>query len=170
MKYQVSQAAISLFLAMTSASWVAAQTDTTDDKFIESILQAVNAPPEPESPQIMAAKAEWDTAVARIERINQDCLDMRGGCGSALGMMWDKELNKQYKALITQLDSTSQVSLKAAQRAWISFRDKEADLKRTFFESGYSAMRDVMEADIANITRKRAEDLHDYYMDLLYME
>ncbi len=41
----------------------------------------------------------------------------------------DRALNDNYKALIGQLDAADQARLRDAQRAWISFRDKECAFK-----------------------------------------
>ena len=43
-------------------------------------------------------------------------------------MKADEKLNAVYKPLLTSLDREHQVKLKAAQRAWITFRDAECDL------------------------------------------
>src|SRR5262245_54003310 len=41
----------------------------------------------------------------------------------------DARLNKAYKPLLAGLDPEHQVKLKAAQKAWIAFRDAECDLE-----------------------------------------
>jgi uncharacterized protein YecT (DUF1311 family) len=46
-------------------------------------------------------------------------------CLSAAEAAWDAELNKNYKALAKQLDVEGQKTLKAAQVAWIKYRDAE---------------------------------------------
>ncbi len=38
----------------------------------------------------------------------------------------DRELNRVYKAAETKLDAEGKAKLRAAQRAWIAFRDAEA--------------------------------------------
>lgn len=41
----------------------------------------------------------------------------------------DTQLNANYKALAAQLVASDQQSLRAAQRAWIGFRDKECEFR-----------------------------------------
>lgn len=41
---------------------------------------------------------------------------------------WDKELNREYKALLALLAPAEKDSLKHAQRAWLAFRDAEIKL------------------------------------------
>ncbi len=36
---------------------------------------------------------------------------------------WDKEMNVQYKNLLTKLNSEQKVKLRSAQRDWLSYRD-----------------------------------------------
>ena len=68
---------------------------------------------------------------ATIEAALQACLGKPEG-QSTVGMIactttateaWDTELNRVYGALMSELDADGQKKLKAAQRAWIAFRD-----------------------------------------------
>jgi uncharacterized protein YecT (DUF1311 family) len=40
----------------------------------------------------------------------------------------DAAMNKAYKQLMNKLDKDAQAKLKSAQRAWLSFRDAQANL------------------------------------------
>jgi uncharacterized protein YecT (DUF1311 family) len=44
---------------------------------------------------------------------------------SASYKLWDAELNKQYKQLMSRFKGRDKDALMAAQRAWIAFRDQE---------------------------------------------
>jgi uncharacterized protein YecT (DUF1311 family) len=49
---------------------------------------------------------------------------------------WDKELNKNYQALMKRLKKDEQAKLKASQRQWIKYRDAEFDFNGKFW-SGF---------------------------------
>ncbi len=71
----------------------------------------------------------------------------------------DAQLNQMYKALLDKVDKTSQEKLKAAQRAWLQFRDAEAG-----FVSDAEARGGSMEAMSSTITsttltKHRTEEL-----------
>src|SRR5258708_113995 len=51
-------------------------------------------------------------------------------------MKADAKLNDVYKSLLTSLDREHQLKLKAAQRAWITFRDAECDLQASEARTG----------------------------------
>ncbi|MFC2993675.1 lysozyme inhibitor LprI family protein [Halomonas tibetensis] len=52
-------------------------------------------------------------------------VDIRNAQGRAYES-WDKELNREYRELMALLSSEEKVSLREAQRAWLSFRDAES--------------------------------------------
>ena len=73
------------------------------------------------------------------------------------------ELDKVYKQLMAKLEAEQQKSLKEAQRAWIKWRDAEADIiARVGGAVGGSAMR----IDYANaqtkLIKERTETLRGY--------
>ena len=75
-------------------------------------------------------------------------------------------LDKIYKELMSKLDEGQQKSLKEAQRAWIKWRDAEADIiARVGGAVGGSALR----TDYANaqekLIKERAEVLKSYLKD-----
>ena len=61
----------------------------------------------------------------------------------------DGTLNKVYKELLAQLDKESQEKLKASQRAWVLFRDAQAE-----FEADLEARGGSMAPLIYNEARK----------------
>ncbi|MES2569949.1 MAG: lysozyme inhibitor LprI family protein [Verrucomicrobiota bacterium] len=71
----------------------------------------------------------------------------------------DARLNSVYKKLIATLDSESQVKLKAAQRAWIAFRDAEAEFKADLAARGGSMAPMIHSATAADLTEKRLRQL-----------
>jgi uncharacterized protein YecT (DUF1311 family) len=74
----------------------------------------------------------------------------------------DAELNKVYEQVMSRLDSKSQKdALKAAQRAWISFRDKECDFDASRYEGG-TLVNVVHPACLYPETARRTDALHDY--------
>lgn len=50
---------------------------------------------------------------------------MRAAINKAQGM-WDKEMNQTYTRLMSRLSKEQQTSLREAQRAWLKYRDAEA--------------------------------------------
>ena len=52
--------------------------------------------------------------------------------------LWDKELNKTYKQLMSTLDPEDQNLLKKSQRSWLAFREAQTPLwwSESFFGSG----------------------------------
>ena len=77
------------------------------------------------------------------------------------------EIDKVYKELIAKLDDAQQKSLKEAQRAWIKWRDAEADaIARLGGAVGGSAMR----VDYANaqtkLIKERTEVLRGYLKEM----
>ena len=57
-------------------------------------------------------------------------------CGGIEFTKADKELNEVYGKLMKMLDTEGQRRLKAAQRAWLSFRDADADFRADVHRGG----------------------------------
>lgn len=71
----------------------------------------------------------------------------------------DAELNRVYKRVLASLKSSSQAAaLKAAQNAWIGFRDAEVALAAAQFADG-SGQRAVIEGTKDRLTRERVTSL-----------
>ena len=89
--------------------------------------------------------------------------------GSTAGMItatdaalkdWDKELNKHYQKLLTNLDDKAKAKLRESQRAWIQFRDKEIALIQAFYSKIDGTMFRVISASaVMELTHKRAVSL-----------
>ena len=73
------------------------------------------------------------------------------------------ELDKLYKQLMSKLDAEQQKSLREAQRAWIKWRDAEAEIiARVGGAVGGSALRvDYLNAQ-AKLIKERADVLRGY--------
>jgi uncharacterized protein YecT (DUF1311 family) len=73
------------------------------------------------------------------------------------------ELDKVYKQLMAKLDADQQKTLKEAQRAWIKWRDAEADIiARLGGAIGGSAMRVDYANAQAKLIKERTEVLRGY--------
>lgn len=82
----------------------------------------------------------------------------------------DAELNAQWattKALLAESDKSADADgegasdrLLAAQRAWLSYRDKQCALEGFAVEGG-SMQPLILSSCLADLTRKRTEDLSD---------
>jgi uncharacterized protein YecT (DUF1311 family) len=76
------------------------------------------------------------------------------------------DLDKVYKQLMSKLDAEQQKSLKEAQRAWIKWRDAEADIiARVGGAVGGSAMRVDYANAQAKLIKERTEVLRGYLKD-----
>jgi uncharacterized protein YecT (DUF1311 family) len=81
---------------------------------------------------------------------------------------WDAELNKYYNLLMDTLSIDEQEKLRAAQRKWLEFRDKEFVFIETMHGNMEGTMWKIVEADSHNnIVRKRALELTSYYNTLI---
>jgi uncharacterized protein YecT (DUF1311 family) len=78
---------------------------------------------------------------------------------------WDKELNKNYKLLLSKLDTKGKKKLKDSQRKWIFYRDAESDFALYFHYDfmGEGTIRQLnCIAAKKDITQKRALELEAY--------
>lgn len=77
----------------------------------------------------------------------------------------DAELNKIYAKVLTKLDDIGKQKLRAAQRAWVAFRDAQAELDADEMRDG-SAAPLLHSGSRAGTTRKRIADLKEYLKHL----
>ncbi|NVK42937.1 MAG: DUF1311 domain-containing protein [Oceanospirillaceae bacterium] len=85
-----------------------------------------------------------------------DCID-------AATRQWDTELNDAYRELMSQLQPSQQLALKAAQRAWLSYRDREYETADAIYGGLEGTMYLPMHAmRVLRITKTRALELGDY--------
>jgi uncharacterized protein YecT (DUF1311 family) len=80
---------------------------------------------------------------------------------------WDKELNMNYKLVMSKLSKEAQEKLKQAQRNWIAYRDKELELCYSLYGSLEGTIWSNVSANRqAEITRTRALELKAYFGDV----
>jgi uncharacterized protein YecT (DUF1311 family) len=84
-------------------------------------------------------------------------LDMNICAGDELARA-DTLLNERYQRLLQAIEPHRVEPLRAAQRAWIRFRDAECDFEASEFEGG-SMMPMIDTLCRAHLSRKRAEEL-----------
>ncbi len=83
---------------------------------------------------------------------------------------WDAELNKYYKLLMKTLNNDEQEKLRAAQRQWLVFRDKEFEFIGTRYGNMEGTIFNIIEADSRNnFVKQRVLELKSYY-DILIFE
>lgn len=77
----------------------------------------------------------------------------------------DKELNQVYAKVQAKLDKEGREKLKATQRAWVAFRDAQADLDADLMRGG-SAAPMLHSGSKAETTKKRVEELKEFLKQL----
>ena len=76
---------------------------------------------------------------------------------------WDQELNKNYRALMAQLNPAGKQALKMAQLGWVAYRDKEFKLIDSIYDTLEGSMYVPMRYDQKmQIVRDRAIALATY--------
>lgn len=82
---------------------------------------------------------------------------------------WDKEMNKYYNLLITELSEEDVDRLRASQRQWLKFRDKEVDFSSQMYYGMEGTMwRVVAASSHTDIIKTRALELKSYYEMLTF--
>ncbi|AZB30803.1 lysozyme inhibitor LprI family protein [Chryseobacterium balustinum] len=83
---------------------------------------------------------------------------------------WDKELNKYYNLLSTKLPKEAFEILKASQKEWIIYRDKEFKfITKFYFEVKEGTMwYNIAENKKKEIVKNRALGLQMYFENLEY--
>ena len=80
------------------------------------------------------------------------------------GTKWDDLLNSIYGVLKTQLSESEMNSLRNKQKAWIKYRDSEADKAFSEYEGGTMAPLEATSVN-AELTRQRCYELVNQYMN-----
>ena len=110
-----------------------------------------------------------------IDKYLRECLDSTEnqttvgmtGCAIRAGKEWDKELNKNYNLLISELSVDEKEKLKIAQKNWILYRDREIEFARTMYVNLQGTMWRTVFADRqTELIRQRALELKAYYDNL----
>jgi uncharacterized protein YecT (DUF1311 family) len=112
-------------------------------------------------------------AVAQKKKTGQDAdlcpeahtqLDMNQ-CADAQYRKADAELNRVYQQLVRAPAGGSDAKLKAAQLAWLKFRDSECDYEASQYEGG-SMMPMVYSFCLRDVTSARTRQLRDALKEL----
>lgn len=82
-------------------------------------------------------------------------------CYGRLADKADAELNKLYQQLIAKSEGKEKDSLRAAQRAWVAYRDKECDYE-TVAEEGGSIRPMEIAICVADKTRARVKEFKSF--------
>jgi uncharacterized protein YecT (DUF1311 family) len=104
---------------------------------------------------------QTDTALAR-------CLDDPGNastagqteCQAGATRAWDRRMNAAYATLIKCLPAEAGQRLRLSQRAWLAFRDADAQAQTAFYATRQGTMYVPMQASSETVvTRDRAVQL-----------
>ena len=71
----------------------------------------------------------------------------------------DRSLNQVYKQLVAKLDKESQEKLKEAQKAWVAFRDAQAEFEKDREARGGSMAPLIYNGRRAALTKARVKEL-----------
>ncbi len=74
---------------------------------------------------------------------------------------WDGLLNDAYQQVIARSDTTREENLRAAQRAWITYRDLTCDMEAADYAGG-SIQPMIRLGCQTRLTERRARDLETY--------
>lgn len=77
----------------------------------------------------------------------------------------DTELNKVYPQVLAKLDAEGKEKLKAAQRAWVAFRDAQADLEADSARGGSMAPL-LRSTSMTQTTQDRIKQLRAFLKEL----
>jgi uncharacterized protein YecT (DUF1311 family) len=77
----------------------------------------------------------------------------------------DAGLNKAYQKLVAKMDAPGVAKLKAAQRAWIAFRDAQAELEADMEARGGSMAPMIYAGVRAGLTKARTKELEKLLKD-----
>jgi len=85
--------------------------------------------------------------------------------------MWNQEMNKNYKLLMSILSKEEQQKLKESQTAWLKFRDLETKFRvDTFCNLQGTMYRNMAMAEKLDIIKQRALEFKQLYETLKYIK
>ena len=77
--------------------------------------------------------------------------------------MWDAEMNKRYRRLMSALKPRQRAALRKSQKAWLAFRDAEFAANETIISSKQGTMWPMMADDrMMILVKERALHLQGY--------
>ncbi|NYS31382.1 lysozyme inhibitor LprI family protein [Pantoea sp. WMus005] len=77
-------------------------------------------------------------------------------CYAAANKVWDQEMNKQYSKLMKTLSGEPKNKLRAAQRAWLRYRDSWLEASRSQFSSQGTLGSVALSAQSLSLVRNQA--------------
>jgi uncharacterized protein YecT (DUF1311 family) len=109
------------------------------------------------------------TAISVQSHAADNCNNLKiqiemNACAAKQYQREDVRLNKYYKDLVGKLGPSEKERLKAAQRAWIKFRDLQCEFEESRYEGG-SIQPLVRSICLAQVTKQRNEDLRRMIQD-----
>ncbi|MFN0187506.1 MAG: lysozyme inhibitor LprI family protein, partial [Bacteroidia bacterium] len=93
------------------------------------------------------------------------------GCEYIANEEWDIEMNKYYKLLMDTLKADEKLKLKAAQKVWLNYRDRENEFSSSMYYNMQGTMWHVVSAGRScEIVKQRAIELKVYFDMLTFDE
>lgn len=77
-------------------------------------------------------------------------------CYAAASQVWDREMNKQYNNLMKTLSGEPKNKLRAAQRAWLNYRDSWLEASRSQLSSQGTLGSVALSAQSLSLVRNQA--------------
>jgi uncharacterized protein YecT (DUF1311 family) len=120
---------------------------------------------------LSAAKISAQVKEHPIDKQLRRCLDSSQnyttsgmiGCEYQAYEDWDKELNRNYKLLMTALDADGKAKLKEAQISWLAFRESNFSFIKDIYGKKQGTMWRPVEVDEkVEIVKGRAIELKKY--------
>lgn len=103
---------------------------------------------------------------ARYSPTFQPCMDADPStagmvqCMAAENELQDKKLNARYRAIMAELNAEQQAKLKAAQRAWIAYRDAWCEAQ---YDNEWGSLSTIVANNcVMDMTIGRTIDLENY--------
>ena len=133
------------------------------------LLFGVGPAPSTRVAHTVSSPAAQEETKHPIDKALEACIDKNGStagmveCTDKAYEAWDKELNKNYSALMQSLKPKQKETLRLAQLEWIKFRDLEFKLVDSVYDTMQGTMYIPMRVDARmEVIRKRALDLKGY--------
>lgn len=123
-----------------------------------------------------AAQTQTSTPPAKtkphpIDAFYDACVEKDGStagmlrCTEKTNALWDKQMNKDYAALLKSANPKTRLKMRDSQRAWLVYRDKEQAMQNEFYHRD-GTMWGPIRANIGmRLVKERALQLADYLSD-----
>jgi uncharacterized protein YecT (DUF1311 family) len=89
---------------------------------------------------------------------------------AAAARSYDRRMNTAYRALLKRLANPAAARLRGSQRAWLIYRDAEAQTRRAIFATRQGTMYVPMQSDAAVTLIKDRAQMLERYLRVLSME